>query len=714
MKCQWLCVSLLTVCGSIVEAQQQQYGDPLQDLLISPEVLIHHQTEIGLPDRQVEQIRALLEKVGPKIHELQQRANSSMGRLAQLLSADKVDAEAAVRQLDQFLAIEKEQRLHHLRIMIQIRNELTPTQRKAALKFGQVRISEAGLEQRLKAKLNRVETELQSRAKTGPPPSDAVGLMQKFPVLMQNGQTREAELVLDRVIGTLGLDTPPSENERKMPPVRPIDLTLTADGLAAAEAQDEFYRMDEVQTIQLRIAPEDMQRLMAALPKRIYVPATFQWRDVTFDKVAVRFKGNSSANPNQRHKRSFLIKFSEYDKDVRFFGLRRVSFDNGVQFGSIFSEPIITEILRDQGLPTHRCNYARIFLNDQYQGVYVNVERIDKSFVEQHLPDADGALFKVDEGGPGCNLQFLGDDPSVYRTAFEAKSDSAKKARAQLVDFIRMINQTKPGEFAAALEASMELDDFLRVSAVMLFSGAFDQLTGWGPHNYYLYHDPGRDRWRYLPWDLDVGFCENAFGRINVLAGWHAAWPVAPSGRINPLMERITADPTLLKKYRQVARTILDKYFEPERLCGIIDANYELIKEDLQSDPFPHQRVTVPGDRGYDGIVESIKTFMRKRYVSAVEQLDNPGLRPEIVHRPAGGRNGGLPPRLAEQIRRIEHAAGQMQKAGQDILPIQKMMRKVPPLLQQGKTDEAEQMLDQVLQMVGVKPDEVNADSPPD
>ncbi len=55
-----------------------------------------------------------------------------------------------------------------------------------------------------------------------------------------------------------------------------------------------------------------------------------------------------------------------------------------------------------------------------------------------------------------------------------------------------------------------------------------------------------------------------------------------------------------------------------------------------------------------------------------------------------------------------------MQKAGQDILPIQKMMRKVPPLLQQGKTDEAEQMLDQVLQMVGVKPDEVNADSPPD
>ncbi|MEO2018080.1 MAG: CotH kinase family protein [Fuerstiella sp.] len=792
MKSQWLCVSLLAVCSSIVEAQRQQPGDPLQNLLISPEVLIHHQAEIGLPDRQVELIRALLEKVQPEMHELQQRANSSMGRLAELLSADKVDAEVAVRQLDQFLAIEKEQKLHHLRIMIQLRNELTPAQRQAALKFGRAWISDEGLEQRLKAKLTRIETELQSRAKAGSPPFDAVGMMQKFPKLMQNGRAREAELLLDRVIGTLGLDmastpqpgqapTPPRlaekiqqlhlrvrqleqggkdvleihkimqplarliqqgkaqeaeklvaralhltdlnsaaertwppENERSRPEVRPIDSTLTADGLGDAKAQGEFYRMDEVQTIQLRITSEDMQRLMAALPEQIYVPASFQWRDVTFEKVAVRFKGNSSANPNQSHKRSFLIKFNKYDEDARFYGLRRVAFDNGVQFGSIFSEPIITEILRDQGLPTHRSNYARIFLNDQYQGVYVNVERIDESFIEQNLPDTDGALFKVDEGGPGCNLQFLGDDPSVYKTAFEAKSDSAKRARAQLVDFIRMINQTEPDEFAAALEASMELDDFLRVTAVMLFSGAFDQLTGWGPHNYYLYHDPGHDRWRYLPWDLDVGFCENAFGRINVLADWHAAWPVAPSGRVNPLMERITADPTLLKKYRQVARAILDKYFQPERLCGIIDANYDLIKEDLQSDPFPHQRVTVAGDRGYDGIVESIKTFMRKRYVSAAEQLDNPGPRPEIVHRPAGGRNGGLPPRLAEKVHRIEQRAGQMQIDGQDILPIQNLMQRVPPLLQQGKTDEAEQVLNHVLQMVGVKPREVKQESSPD
>ena len=188
---------------------------------------------------------------------------------------------------------------------------------------------------------------------------------------------------------------------------------------------DDFYRADEVQSIHLRVAEKDMQRMLAALPERIYVPASFQWRNITLDNVAIRFKGNSSSSPLQQHKRSFLIKFDEYVDGQQFLGLHRVSFDNGVQFGSVFSEPIITEILRDQGIKSHRCNYAKLFINDEYRGVYVNVERIDESFVDRNFPESNSLLFKVDEGGPGANLQFLGDDPSAYSRTFEPETKSA-------------------------------------------------------------------------------------------------------------------------------------------------------------------------------------------------------------------------------------------------------------------------------------------------
>lgn len=405
----------------------------------------------------------------------------------------------------------------------------------------------------------------------------------------------------------------------------------TATESRRLEAQRaEFYAPPEVQTIHLTISESHRNLMAQSLPKRVYVPATFKWRDIKVDNVAVRFKGNSSSNPRQRHKRSFLIKFSEYDKSQRFLGMRRVSFDNGVQFGSLFSEPIITEILRAEKIPVHRCNYAKLYLNGEYQGVYVNVERIDASFLENNLSNAKGPLYKVHLGGPGANLQLVSEQPQVYEQTFEAKNDRGDKSYGQLVELLKAINRSPSPAYADNLARHLETDDFLKTTAIMLFSGAFDQLTGWGPHNYYLFRDESTGRWRYLPWDLDVGFAETAFGRVRVLADWHAAWPITP-GPANPLLERIIADEKLLAKYRQYAQEILERHFQPDELCRRVDEKYALIRDALKDDPFPRARVTVPTDQGYDDIVASIKDFIRKRYATAKAQLKNPGERPQFA-----------------------------------------------------------------------------------
>jgi len=241
---------------------------------------------------------------------------------------------------------------------------------------------------------------------------------------------------------------------------------------------------------------------------------------------------------------------------------------------------------------------------------------------------------------------------------------------------------------------------------VLLFSGAFDQLTGWNPHNYYLYFDAKHDRWRYLPWDLDVGFCENAFGQIHVLADWNAAWPAA--GQFpNPLLDRIVADPGLLQRYRKTAQSILDTYFEPKRLCALLDARYALIKDDLARDPFPQRRITNPEDRSYDDVVDSMKEFIRKRYVTARRQLEDPGERPEMARPP-----GGPSPQLAARIQRIIQAAEQIQRRGEDVRPIQKLMQQVGSLLQQGKLEDAEKIVAEALKLVGEIPARGDREAP--
>src|SRR5882724_594632 len=80
-------------------------------------------------------------------------------------------------------------------------------------------------------------------------------------------------------------------------------------GLADDKAVTAFYQPDEVQSVHLQVAEKDLKRMLEALPELIEVPASFRWRDVSVENVSVRFKGNSSSNPKQTYKRSFLIKF---------------------------------------------------------------------------------------------------------------------------------------------------------------------------------------------------------------------------------------------------------------------------------------------------------------------------------------------------------------------------------------------------------------------
>jgi len=487
--------------------------------------------------------------------------------------------------------------------------------------------------------------------------------------------------------------------------ITPCLLFLSSQLLVAASPQDSddnsatlqevFYQTDIVQSVNLVIAEADQRRMMDALPECIYVPASFRWRNVEFDKVAVRFKGKSSSQPNQKHKRSYLIRFNKYDKEQRFLGLRRVSFDNGVQFGSLFSEPIITEILKAEGVKTHRCNYANVYINGNYQGVYVNVERIDETFLENRFPDASGGLWKNDLGGVGGDLAFVGSDPMRYAKTFEAKNKAGKN-REDLVSFIKTINQVSDGEFATMLESTIDVDQFFRVTSIMLLSGAFDQLTGWNAHNYYLFHDNQRGCWHYLPWDLDVGFCETAFGRLRVIDDWNAAWPI-PRGRSSPLLDRVISNPELLNRYRKIATEILEDQFQPEQICESIDRKYKLIEPHLAADPFPKQRATVPGDVGYAQIVESMKRFMRRRFSTAEQQLAQPGRRPAPADN-GGNNRQGIPIEFTTRIQQVERNAKGMELK---MRQLHQIMSKVNSLLKEGEFVEADKLLNRALELSG-------------
>ncbi len=199
-----LCIALLTACPGFLIADDP-VGDPIQAHLIAPEILLHHRAEIGLTDQQIKKIQALVEEAGPKSQQHQTQLNDALGKLTQLLAAPKIDANAALGQLDEVLGIEKELKRMHLRVLIQIRSELNAEQQEIAENLRRGPPNTNNLEQRLKAKVARIEKEIQLRFQAGRAPQDVIDSLQEFSSLMQSGQVKEAEALLDHLLETLGV-----------------------------------------------------------------------------------------------------------------------------------------------------------------------------------------------------------------------------------------------------------------------------------------------------------------------------------------------------------------------------------------------------------------------------------------------------------------------------------------------------------------------------
>src|SRR4051812_34026451 len=215
---------LLSACILFACTAAASAGEPAEQAihgqLFPPELLMAHRDQLGLTDKQLERIRGHLEQANTDSTQAQQKVEPTARKLGELLGAESIDEAAALKQLEEVLNAERELKRLHLRVMIRIRNELTPRQQSLAARLQAQ--PEDDFRQRLESKVNRIQWEVERRAQAGQPPLEALQLMQPLPEQMKAGRPKEAEEMLDRVLKMLGLDrsAPPAPDKaspRKSP-----------------------------------------------------------------------------------------------------------------------------------------------------------------------------------------------------------------------------------------------------------------------------------------------------------------------------------------------------------------------------------------------------------------------------------------------------------------------------------------------------------------
>ncbi len=304
------------------------------------------------------------------------------------------------------------------------------------------------------------------------------------------------------------------------------------------------------------------------------IPATFSWNGTVLDSVGVRFKGNSSYWSYYGPKKSFKLDLNSFLSGQELAGLDKLSLNNCFLDPSYLREKCAYEVCAAAGLPTGRSNFAALYLNGQYWGLYLLVEQVDQEFIESRFGAGEaGNLWK---GDPHGTLEFQGTDPAAYQDDYELKTNEEENDWSALVDFTAALGSTPTAALRDSLHNRVDISSALAMLAVDNLLVNLDSYLGSG-HNFYLYHRDLDSRMVFIPWDLN-----EAWGVFNMGLGLtqlrqlNPHW--LPGGQPRPLAARPWQLSELDQVYLGHLRRLMAGPAQPDTLLARMEALHELVR----------------------------------------------------------------------------------------------------------------------------------------
>jgi Spy/CpxP family protein refolding chaperone len=187
--------------------------DPVAQNLFPPELIMRFQAQIGLSNEQRQAVMADIQKAQPKFQQLQQQLQQEQAALGSLLAKERAELEPILAQSDKLQDLEREMRHAHLALLIGLKNRLSAEQQAALQEIKARQVSGEGFganpPRALQEKMQRLQAGIQQWQQSGRDPSPIVRVMEEFHPLIEAGQFKEAEAVLDDALKLLAEERKP-------------------------------------------------------------------------------------------------------------------------------------------------------------------------------------------------------------------------------------------------------------------------------------------------------------------------------------------------------------------------------------------------------------------------------------------------------------------------------------------------------------------------
>ena len=343
--------------------------------------------------------------------------------------------------------------------------------------------------------------------------------------------------------------------------------------------EDAVYLEREVTEIRIVMSVKDNELIHAEENRleEIYVPSEISISNSMLDNViatgaGVRLRGNSSRSHD---KRPYKIDFKEFEGS-KFEGYKKFNLKPNVNDPSIIRELLAMHMYRLMDVPSIRVTLATVYINNAFKGIYLNTEQIDDEFVDSRFGHEDGFLYKCSQG---ANLQ---DDDQVFSNdIYESKINKDEDTRAELNNFVKILNNTSSSSFKTEIEKVFNVDNYLRQMAVEAVLGHWDGYS-YNTNNFYLFYDAQTELIEFIPYDADntwgIDFYGNRdWGTRNLLSFYRGDKP-------RPLSTRILEVQEYKELYVDYLKKMYEDYFTKDYLEPLFDHYENLLKPFIEVD----------------------------------------------------------------------------------------------------------------------------------
>lgn len=314
-----------------------------------------------------------------------------------------------------------------------------------------------------------------------------------------------------------------------------------------------------------------------------------------YSRVSVKKKGFLGSLSNNRP--SLKLKLDAFISGQTTYGSDTLTLNNAQQDPAVLRQCLGYALFAKAGLYAPRCNYAHVTVNGVDLGVYANVEGIDKDFVRRRFDKASGNLY---EGQ-------LSDFSATYVNTFDLKGSNTNRADLQaVIDALT----ASDAEVVTRLSTVIDFDQFIDFWAMETLLRHWDGYSS-NTNNFFLYDDPTRGKFVFVPWGADAVFYMGA------------ATPDQPDGPFlrSELARRLYSLPDVKARYLARVRALLDAVFNEPALRTEVTRMDALVRPHLH----PIQLAQ------YDAGLAELRQFIDTRRATLTAALVNPPAPPNAA-----------------------------------------------------------------------------------